>query len=337
MAHEPKLTVYTVKIRPAHTGIENTNRWLFRNIIGEANENTLDDSFIITELFRRFIADLDRPEMFSDDMSKKCMTANQPNIDDDDVSPNITFLSEQFIIKGRVEGGNYGRKRNKTSTVNKANKSGVDIADAITDDFYFLMYLPPYSNKSVLMVQSYTDDTIDAVMKKFWQNFFSFNVMYQKPVIRRFVPKAIIDDFKEDVTVSSFSFATEVPGDTLLAETRNVREQKFKITISITPTEDDLTVGEFEEAVEPLQRNFFGALNLSHFKKRKGRLRNRQTAKVSQFDLGTEFDVKPQILFSKFIDIKHDNSDFDRIDTYCMRLLEEIKPEIYPVNAIQER
>jgi len=74
--HEPKLTVYTISIKPVSDKIERSNRWLFRNIINEANSNKLEDSFIITEIFKRFIALLDTPEMYSDTKSKKCITAN---------------------------------------------------------------------------------------------------------------------------------------------------------------------------------------------------------------------------------------------------------------------
>jgi hypothetical protein len=55
MAHEPKLTAYTIQLKPSKATIENTNRWLFRNLINEADKIEEDDSFKMTEIFRLFI------------------------------------------------------------------------------------------------------------------------------------------------------------------------------------------------------------------------------------------------------------------------------------------
>lgn len=338
MNHEPKLTVYTIQLKPSNEKIENSNRLLFRNLIGESNQNELTDNYIFTEVFRHFIKSLDTPEMFSDTTSKKCMTANQPNIEDSNVNANIHLHSNQFIIEGKVEGGSYGRKRKKTSTVDKAKKSDVDERDAITEDFYFLLYSPLQSNKSTLFIQSYSDDSIDSVMKKFWQNFFSFQGTFNQPSIKRFVPISIIDDFKTNATVSGLTFTTDIPGNTLLDSTSTQTTKNFKVTVKITPTNDDLSVEEFEQTIEPLQNTLFTRfMNLGQFVKKKGTLRDIATKKTSPFDLGTSFEVQPSILLSKYITINNNESDFERIKNYCFTLLENVKPEIYIQNAIKER
>ncbi len=338
MTHEPKLTAYTIQLKPSNGTIENTNRWLFRNLINEANQNDLTDSFIITEVFSRFISALDKPEMFSDTVSKKCMTANQPNIDDPEVNANIFLHTQQFIIEGKVEGGSYGRKRKKTSTIDKSNKSDVDERDAITEDFYFLLYCPLQSSKSTLFLQSYSDDSIDSVMKKFWQNFFSHNGVFNQPTVKRFVPNSIISDFKSNAIVSGLSFTTDIPGNTLLENTNTQSTRNFKVTVKITPTNDDFSVEEFEQTIEPIQQTLFTRLmHLGEFVKKKGTLKDTTTDKTSPFDLGTSFEIQPSILLSKYIAIVGDESDFLRIKNYCFQLLESVKPEIYILYAIQER
>lgn len=338
MAHEPKLTAYIIELKPSNGTTENSNRWFFRNLINEANQNELTDSFIITEVFRHFISALDTPGMYSDITSKKCMTANQRDIEDPTVNPNIILHSQQFIIEGKVEGGSYGRKRNKTSTVDKSNKSHVDERDAITDDFYFFLYCPLQSNKSTLFIQSYSDDSIDSVMKKFWRNFFSFQGTFNQPTVKRFVPISIINDFKLNATVSGLTFSTEIPGETLLENTSTRTTRNFKVTVNITPTADDLSVEEFEQTIEPLQQTLFTRfLNLGQFVKKKGALRDISTNKTSPFDLGSSFEIQPSILLSKYITINGDPTDFARIKIYCFDLLESVKPEIYIQNAVQER
>ena len=151
MAHEPKLSAFTIKLKPAIRNIEKTNRNLFRHIIGDTTSENLQDSYIFVEFCRKFIASIDTDEMYSDENTKKSITANQIDIDSDDTNTNIRFHSDSFVIEGRIEGGSYGRKRKKTSTANKNNKSDVSEGDAITDDFYFLMYTPLNSDKSILL------------------------------------------------------------------------------------------------------------------------------------------------------------------------------------------
>lgn len=338
MSHEPRLTAYTIQLKPSNLQTENTNRWLFRNLIGEANSSSLADSFIIAEVFRRFIAALDTPSMYSDSTSRKCMTANQPNIADPNVNANIILHSRQFVIEGVVEGGSYGRKRNKTSTVDKTIKSDVSERDAITEDFYFFLYCPPQSSKSTLFLQSYSDDTIDSVMKKFWLNFFSFAGAFNQPSIKRFVPISIVEDFKTNATVSSLTFSTDIPGETLLENASIQTTRNFKVTVTIKPTDEDLTMDEYEQTIEPIQQTFFTSLmKLGQFVSKKGKLRDSVTQKTSPFDLGTSFEIQPSILLSKYITINGDESDFERIKEYCFQLLESVKPEIYVQNAIQER
>lgn len=338
MAHEPSLTVYTITIKPTNTATEPSNRWLFRNIIGQANDNELEDSWIFTEVFRKFVSKIDTPEMYADPKSQKCMTANQANIADENVDPNLDFASENCIIEGRVEGGTYGRKRNKTSTIDKADKSDVNDSDAITDDYYFLLYSPLGSNKSILMLQSYSDGSIDGVVKRFWQNFLSFPSQFNHPTIKRFVPKSIIDDFKNNATVSSLTFSTDVPGETLLDNPRIPTERHYKVTVEITPLATGLSYDEFDQVIEPLERTIFAKyFSLGEFTRKKGKLSDLSTKKESPFDLGTDFEIQPKIQLSKFITLSGDESDFRRIKDYCHSLLEEIKPEIYPVHAVQER
>lgn len=338
MNHEPKLTVFIITLRPTPNCYQNSNKWLFRNLINQANTTRLEDSFIMGEVFTKFINALDTPAMFSDNITKRCMTANQQNISDPNVNANIFLHSLNSIIEGKVEGGTYGRKRNKTSTSNKTNRSNVDVNDAITEDFYFLLYSPLLSNKSVLMLQSYSDDSIDSVMKKFWQNFFSFPSAFYQPSIKRFVPQSIIDDFRNNATVSSLTFSTDIPGETLLESTMVQTERNYRVTVQVTPIEGDLTIAEFDETIEPLERTFFTRLmHLGQFSKKKGVLKDTTTNKTSPFELGSSFEIQPSILLSKYVEINGNESDFQRIKEYCFNLLGSINAEIYNLNAVQER
>lgn len=336
MPHEPKLTVYIVTLTPASNNIPwNTNRWLFRNLIGQANTNPLTDHQLMDAVFRKFIRDLDTPTMYSDTTSKKCMTANH-SFNGNTVNQNISLHSSNFVIEGKVEGGTFGRKRNKTSILDKSDRSVVSERDAITEDFYFLFYSPLASNKCILMLQSYSDDTIDTVMKKFWKNFLSFSTVFNQPTVSKYIPPSIIKDFKRDSKVSSFTYTTDVPGATLLEAPTTSNPRSYKVTIKITPN-DDLTIEEFENTAESLNNTNFSGLALGQFAKRRGQLKDISTHKVSPFELDSNFEVAPVIFLPKYIEINGDDSDFPRIKDFCFSLLQTIRPEIYPQDAVRER
>jgi hypothetical protein len=338
MPHEPRLTVYTLEIKPSSANIERSNRFLCKCLTKQVNEKGITDSVLFLDLFKKFISDIDNPEMYSDPVTKKCMTANQAGINDNNLNANIHPHSENFIIEGKVEGGNYGKRRKKTSTLNKSINSVVEEKDAITDDFYFMLYIPFGSYKITLFLQSYTDESIDSVMKKFWTNFFTVQNYFETPKIKRFIPKSIIEDFKKKSTVNSLTFSTDIAGETLLGSTYKNVSKHYKITIQIKPTKDDLTIDEYEKTVPKIKETFFTKLmTLGQFKNQKGSLRDSITNKTSSFDLATSFDVKPSILLSKYITLKNDESDFERIKQYCFKLLEVLKTEIYNTDAIKER
>jgi len=337
MPHEQKLTVHTIKLKPKTKKVENTNRWLFRNIINEANTDSINDQYLFLEIFKKFIYFLDTEEMYKDSDNHKCMTINQADISESTINPNIIPHPDNFIIEGKIEGGSFGRKRNKISTANKTDKSEVKEKDAITDYFYFMIYTPLYSDKSIMFIHSYSDSNIDNIVKKFLRSFLSHSDVFGEPTIKRFIPKEIIADFKSEATVSSLTFSTDILSESLLDKTYKTQAQNFNVTIKISPIGDEFTINEFENAKELIQKKTFSnILHLNQFKKRSGMMRDGNTNKTSPFQLDS-FDIKPSILLSKYIDIKNDESDFDEIKKYCFELLETVKLEIYAHHAVQNR
>lgn len=337
MPHEPKLTAYVLQLKPKTDQIENSNRNLFKNKINEAESDDLEDSYIFTEIFRLLVNNLDTNEMYIDSQSKKCMTAYQHNIESENIDPNLFVHSENFIIEGKIEGGAYGKKRNKTETSNRSNKSEVSENDAITDDFYFLLYSPLNSNKSILLIQSYSDDSIDSVVKKFFTSFFSYPLLFSKATSNKFVPRRIINDFRNGATISSFTYTTHIPSTTLLGSTVRMNNESFKITFKIEPIEENISYDEFGLTVRTMDTVNISNIPLRDFNNRRGNLADSSTGKTTPFELNSSFDIKPLIILSKYITIEHNESDFERIRDFCLDILEEMKQEIYPRNAVRER
>ena len=66
-------------------------------------------------------------------------------------------------------------------------------------------------------------------------------------------------------------------------------------------------------------------------------MKDNQTGKSSPFELNNNFEIKPSILLSKYININGDKNVFDEIKHFCFEVLENIKKEVYPKNAVKER
>lgn len=334
--NDPRLTVYLISIKPLKN-VENSNRNLLRHIINDFSED-VKDSYILMEFFKKIVQKLDQPEMYSDEKIGKSMTAIQLDIEDANVNTDLRIHTEMHVIEGELEGGKFGRKRNRRSISNKKDNSPVKKEDAITDKFFFLLYVPLEHNKMVLMVQSYADESIDGIIRHFFQNLFKKEKVFNAPKVDRYVPPSIIDDFKKSAAVSGLSFSTQVPSKTLLEKSVNVVNKHYKVEVKITPIDQPLSMDEFDNAKSPIQNTSIGGLTLANFKRRVGILQDSKTNKTSPFSLDSKFDIKPVIPLSKYITFGTDEEkNFELIKDYSFKILNVIKSEIYPADEVQER
>jgi hypothetical protein len=334
--NDPRLTVYIITIKP-FKNVESSNRNLLKHIINDFSEG-LKDSYILMEFFKKIVNTLDQQKMYSDEKIGKSMTAIQLDLEDENVNPDLRIHTDKHVIEGELEGGKFGRIRNRRSTSNKKDNSPVKKEDAITDKFYFLLYVPLEHNKLVLMVHSYSDESIDGIIRHFFQNLFKKEKVFNAPKIDRYVPPSIIQDFKNSAAVSGLSFSTEVPSKTLLEKSVKAVNKHYKVEVKITPIDQPLSMDEFDNAKSPLQNTSVGGLILANFRRRVGILQDSKTNKTSPFALDSSFDIKPVIPLSKYLTFgTDDEKNFKLIKDYCFKLLKVIKSEIYPTDEVQER
>lgn len=337
MAHEPKLTVFTLILKTLDNEVENTNRTLFKHLTKNANGKSIKDSVLFMDMFAVFLKKIDTDEMYKDEKSKKSMTAYQSDITDNSVDTKIKPNVSGFTISGVVDGGSYGRKRNMADISDKKEKTAVTKNKAITDEFYFLLYAPPASNKSVLLIQSFSDESIDSVVKDFFVNFLSYKDVFDKPKIKRHIPPAIIEDFKKDSVITQFGYSTTVTGKDLFSPALKINDKEFKVSIKIEPVEE-MTMSEFQKSKSFLATIPFAVNNLlGNFKRKKATLKDNATMKKSSFEINSDYNIHPIIDLTKYIKFKNEEIDFGLVGAYCVKLLkDEIIPEIYPEYALTE-
>lgn len=333
MAHSPKLEVYQIILKPRRDEDKS-----FRDLItSKLNlNNNDDDTAIMFSFFRHFLHEIDADEFISNDTKKKAFTAynTTPRIEGETTTINIH--SEEKIIEGTIEGGKYGLSRNKSRMGHKADKEPLHIDDIILDTFYFLLYLPFDSKYGILLLQSYSSDTISDIFNSFLSKLFSSSRDFQKPKIEKFIPKDIIQEFKQNGVVTRFSFTSryveeEMPG---LAFIENDNEVAVSIVITTKKgiALDDLN--DFRENIENV--DVFGK-QLSHFTNKKGYLINTEKNKGTPFKLNGG-EIQPIIYLEGIVEINNGIPNFGQIKDFCFNLLEDtIKPEVYLRDAVQER
>jgi hypothetical protein len=116
-----------------------------------------------------------------------------------------------------------------------------------------------------------------------------------------------------------------------------MNNESFKITLKIEPIEENISYEEFGLAVRTIDDMNLSNIPIRDFNNRRGNLADSSTGRTTPFELSSSFDIKPNIILSKYISIEYNESDFDRIKEFCLEILEEMKQEIYPRNAVQER
>lgn len=337
MAHNPKLEVYQVWLNPLK-GAEKTFRDFFiETLPSEESLIDSDNSFIYLEFFRDFIKRVDTDKFISDNKKHKAFTAYDTR-PAGTVEPSINIHSERFIVEGTIEGGRYGQRRNKSNLGNKESKEDVEKTDIILDKFYFCLYTPLNSDLGILFVQSYSADSISDIFTDFIEGLFSKQGLYKKAKVERFVPRRIVEEFKNHSDIKKFTFSSRFVFNQLTNEPIGIETEEFIIKIEAI-AKKGLNKESLGNWISAIGSKMFSNKKLNEFPKGKVYLQDSQTKKESPFDISSDIDIKPIIYLEERITIDEDGiPNFEELKEYCINLLQsEIIPEMYPSNAVTER
>lgn len=336
MAHNPKLEVYQVWLKPQRD-VDKTYRDFFVETNSSGNTNDDDNSVIFLDYFSDFIRKVDTDDFIANSKKKKAFTAYDTR-PAGEYEPTIKIKSNRTIIEGTIEGGRYGQKRNKSSVGNKSEKEDINEADIILDKFYFNLYTPFDSDLGILFVQSYTADTISDIFTDFISSFFSKQGLYRKAKVEKFVPKRIADEFRNHSQIKKFAFSSRFVFDQMTNEPIGVEEEEFIIRVEAV-SKNGLPKESLGNWINSIGSKVFSSRELAQFNKGKVYLKNTETNKESPFDIASDLDIKPVIYLEGRIDVEEDgHPNFEQLSDYCVNLLDnEIIPEMYITNEVQER
>ena len=339
MAHTPKLEVFTISLKTSRNDLSLYSFKAFLNALlikkGEYTEEEEEENMIFLDFFKLFLSKFASGEYIKNERDKKAMTAFRVDVEHDDC--DITPHTEKNIIEGKVYGGKYGLLRTRSKVNDKAKQDKVQQDDVIADQFYFFLHLPMNSHQGVLMVQSYTSESITALLKDTIKGLFSNIPNYLIPDIKPFYPKLFQDQFKSDGYIKKYAFSGEVLTDDLGFPVEHTNDV-LKVTITIE-SEKGIEYEEHPSIINKIVSNRLGIKFLGSFAKKKAFIRNNTTNKESPFDINDEdLKIKP-VIFLENHDITIDENgfpDYIELKGFCFGLLKVVHGELSLLSQISE-
>jgi hypothetical protein len=341
MAHNPKLEVYQVWINSIN-GENKTFRDFTKEVISISSESQnnqqdeLSNSYYFLDLFKTFIHKVDNDSFILNQRKQKAFTAYDTRPAGEE-EPSITPHSDAFIIEGTIDGGRYGQRRTKSSLDNKLEKEDVVRENIILDKFYFFLYTPMNSDLGILFIQSYSTDSISDIFTDFISRFFSAQKLYRKARIEKFVPKRIVEEFKNHSCIKKFSFSNRFVFNQLSENPIGTETEEFIIKIEAV-AKNGLPKNALKNWINTMGEKIFSNKKLENFNNGKVYLQDLNSKKESPFDISSDLDIKPIIYLEDRITVDDDGiPNFIELKNYCTLLLNnEIIPEMYPSNEVRE-
>ena len=234
MAHNPKLNVYIISLKPKKQDENKT----FRDFLKEkyAKNSDMSDKALMKYLFTSFINGVGQDEFHKDDKSKKVI-----GIDDGNMLP-MTLYSDTWMIDGVIEGGKYGILREYQDTEKKEGKTEIKPNYAVLDKYYILLNPILNDKYAVLLTQSYTEESIQGPINEFIRELLGGCDNYFKVDVEPFVPKRLKEKYEKSAAIRMFSFTSPLPLAESLRKKVTEAAQEFEVEVRIRPVNQKLPI-----------------------------------------------------------------------------------------------
>ena len=243
------------------------------------------------------------------------------------------LASDEFTALA-FDGGYYDKLRTIAQTNNVAARERLGRDKMVTDRYYIYLYCPIDAKVGIMFLEKKKGLNIHKAVDLFITEVFKTPRYAVK--IERFVPQSIINEYKDEGVVDSFTFTDAITTSVIDGQGIELEEKRYGVTIKITLPEDDRP--EFDVVQQMLQWLGNGAISLgnsvmhlSEFGKKKGSLQKEE--KKYSFEVGDDLKIKPMIPIDDELQ-DEDNSILRRneIKTMCDEVLAQIMEEVYPAN-----
>lgn len=343
MAHEPKLEIYKLKLTKKETGRSINFRDLFRakfGSYGKSSSETITKKDISTAYFADFVKGIDLKAYNLNKKKKKGFTIAKDTANGKKKSL-ITPPSDDFIITGILDGGKHGLKRNLGEVDDTEKATLITTNNIVTDRYYFLLYTPLDHNEAILMIQGYTEIRISDVFREHLLSYFK----HKTEIISKFevyIPKSFKEKYLKSAVFKSVKFTS---GWAVKADFEsNAKSKEYELEVRIEIIDKSKKKSAYKTVtnfVENFGKSLFklsGAskeTKLENFDKRSAKMTSE--GRELPLDIDDEDNIKPVILLSDFVQIDEGGvPNFDQINGYCKKVLNDVIKELMPEHAVQE-
>lgn len=346
MSKKPKIEFYKINLSPSDAdNAEITFRdvLIAKELAERANEESAEpilDGNIMPYLLASFIRDIDGVAL-RNDSKRKAFYAK--NAGEEEANRSVALLSTRNIIHGRIKGGGFDTgKYLDVLTTPGEDTEALDATKLLSDDFYFLLYTPLNKRRGVLILQTYTQDSIADIFRPFVENLFKVRGLSNKATSSLFMPQEMQEQFKRESVVKKFEYKNNYVINPISEE--GLSEGQFTVTLSISSHGNQINLANL-----PRWRRVLGTtlLNIPQTEERtidtfnnkrgyiKGGLDNSNPTK---FELdGSNVEIKATIYLDNFIAVSENGTpNWTELHTFAINTLtDDVIPEIYPEDFIR--
>lgn len=338
MALNPKLNIYVVTLNPKDKGYHPTFRDLFKYKF--LKDSSIADNDLLNSFFQEFLNTVGKSEFRKDKDSKKVIGVSEYNEERGTCSLNL--LHDRDVIEGIIDGGQYGILRAYADVDRKDKKTSLGTNQVVLDKFYVCLCTPLNSAYGFLLVQSYTEVSVQDSVKNFVVDLLRYEENFYNVNIEPFVPQKFVDKFKTESKIRMFTYRSKVGVSKIMRDDELLlKGQSFEVEITIKPIEQDFLPGTaaVEALTEKLSSKKFDRVRLGDYKEQSVFIQDGKERKA-HYDVKKEIQsIRPTIyLVDEGVSVNESTGqpDFSQIKKYCLDLLEEVKREYNGHEEIEE-
>lgn len=251
---------------------------------------------------------------------------------DENVNEIFKAHSDSCVIEGFIDGGPYDRIHRMSEKDDTTTKTVLDRNKIVTDRYYLYLYLPLDSYIGLMFLERKKGQDIHTPMELFLNEVLKVR---NNIIVERYVPQSIIEEFKDEGIIDTFTFTDTIVTPVLDGNTVEQQDGSYDVSVSIKPRGgevygynmlDDVlnTVGNVVVRVGNKVKK------LADFRTKKAKIQ-RENEKYN-FSIGKDLKIRPMIEIADEIhDRDHDMLCRDEAYAMVNDLLEQIKDDIYPI------
>ena len=338
MALNPRLNVYVVTLNPKDKDSNPTFRDFFKEKYNV--DTTVGDDELKKKFFQEFLNTVGKSEFRKDKASKKVIGVSEYNESSGKSSLNPLFTRD--VIEGIIDGGQYGVLRAYADVDDKTQKTALGTNKAVLDKFYICLCTPLNSQFGFLLLQSYTEASIQEPVKNFIMDLLKSEEKYYAVRIEPFVPKKFVEKFKKESKIRMFTYRSKVGVSNIMRDNKLLlKGQSFEVEITIRPIEDEFLPGteQTQALAEQLSAKQFDQVSLGDYNDCSVYIQDKKERKA-HYDVSKDIQtIRPTIYLADegiTVDEETGQPDFGQIKDFTLSLLDEVKREYNGNEDIEE-